>query len=265
MTSTAFDLDAPTLRRRFAIIGALVVRDLMSRFGRNSLGFVWTVLEPMILTAGVMILWSVLRASEFHGMPVAAFVLSGYMPLTLWRHMTNPMTHILRNNTSLLYHRVITHMDIVLARAVLEFFSTTAALCFVYFIVVTLGIVDPMDDPGLAMAGWLYTGWFYFGIGLFMAAFTELWEPAEKFIQPIQYLALPISGVFFLVDWVPGYGQRLLAWNPMVNCTEMFRAGFFGPTISTTYDAGYLTLCCMTTSFIGFVSLFYVRDHIRQS
>ena len=69
---------------RVSVISALIVRDLMSRFGRNSLGFVWTVMEPMILTAGVMLVWTAIRPPIYHGIPIIGFVLTGYMPLTLW-------------------------------------------------------------------------------------------------------------------------------------------------------------------------------------
>ena len=46
---------------RVSVIRALMIRDLMVRFGRYHLGFVWTVLEPMILTAGVMLLYDLYR------------------------------------------------------------------------------------------------------------------------------------------------------------------------------------------------------------
>ena len=99
------------------VIRALITRDLMTRFGRNNLGFVWTVVEPMILCTGVMILWSLIRAPMYHGVPVIVFVLTGYMPLTMWRHTTNPLIRLLRNNGALLYHRPISHADLIVARA----------------------------------------------------------------------------------------------------------------------------------------------------
>jgi capsular polysaccharide transport system permease protein len=88
------------LATRVDVITALIVRDMMVRFGRHHLGFVWTVLEPMILTAGVMLIWSLIKEPIIHGIPVIVFVLTGYMPLTLWRHLTNPMVKIFRANAA---------------------------------------------------------------------------------------------------------------------------------------------------------------------
>jgi hypothetical protein len=93
--------------------------------------------------------------------------------------------------------------------------SSTLALVLIYFVTVSLGIVEPIQDWPLALAGWLYTGWLYGGVALLASAWTEYWEPAEKFIQPGQYLAMPLSGTFFLVDWMPAGAQHALLLNPV--------------------------------------------------
>ena len=251
------------------VIRTLIIRDLMTRFGRNNLGFVWTILEPMILATGVMIVWSLIRAPVFHGIPIITFVITGYMPLTMWRHVTNPLIRLLRNNASLLYHRPISHADLILARLALEVLSTTAALLIVCFVVASSGVLEPLgasftvNDPALALAAWLYTAWFFTGVGLLQCVWTETWEPAEKFIMPSQYLMLPISGCFFMVDWMPGYAQKLLLLNPMVHCFEMFRAGFFGPGVTTHYDVGYLTLWSLALTLLGAGAVYRVRDRIQ--
>jgi capsular polysaccharide transport system permease protein len=253
------------ISRHLNIMRALIIRDLMVRFGRHHLGFVWTILEPMILCSGVMVLWSFIHEPIIRGVPVLMFVLTGYMPLTLWRHMTNPMARLLRGNIGLLYHRPLTHGHILLARSILEFLSATTALLVIYFMGIATGLATPVQDPGLAMAAWLLGGWYFGAQGLAIAAWTEYWEPAEKFIQPSQYLLLPLSGVFFLVDWMPDYAQKLLLYNPSVHVLEMFRAGFLGEAITTHYDVHYLVVCNIVMSMIGAAAAFNVRDHVQVS
>jgi capsular polysaccharide transport system permease protein len=251
------------VRQHFSVFQALIIRDLMARFGRHHLGFLWTVLEPMILCAGVMIIWSMIKEPIVHGIPLLAFVLTGYMPLTLWRHMTNPLTRMLRNNSSILYHRPISHVDIMLARAILEFFSTTSALLVIYFVLVTTDLIEPAADPGITLAAWLFTAWYFGAMGVIISAWTEYWEPAEKFILPAQYLQLPISGVFFMVDWMPDYAQKLLLMNPSVHCFEMFRGGFLGPSFATHYDTWYLVAWCLGLTIAAAAALYHVRDRIQ--
>jgi capsular polysaccharide transport system permease protein len=251
------------VRVHINVLRALIIRDLMGRFGRNHLGFVWTVLEPMILCTGVMIIWSLIRPSVEHGIPIVAFVFTLYMPLTLWRHLTGPLARILRHNSGMLYHRPITHTHILLARCVLEFLSTSAALLIIYFVLVSTGLVEPIKDPSLVLAGWLFTGWYFGAQGVLISAWTEIWEPAEKFIGPMNYLQLPLSGAFVLVDWLPHFAQKLMLLNPSVHCWEIYRAGFFGEEITTHYDMGYLTGWCLFLTALAAAAMYHVRDRIQ--
>jgi capsular polysaccharide transport system permease protein len=251
------------IRTHVDTLSALIIRDMMVRFGRHHLGFVWTILEPMILCTGVMVIWSAIKEPIIHGVPILTFVMTGYMPLTLWRHVTSPMAKILRNHSSLLFHRPILHWHIMLARAILEFFSTTAALLVIYFVVVSIGLVEPIADVGLALSAWLFTGWYFGAMGLLIGAGTEYWEPAEKFIQPAQYLQLPLSGVFFMVDWLPAYAQKLLLLNPSVHCFEMFRAGFLGDGTPTHYSPWYLAAASIGMTIAAASAIYHVRDRIQ--
>ena len=253
------------LRRHVNVLQAMIIRDLMGRFGRQNLGFVWTVLEQMILCTGVMVVWSFIHAGTMKGVPIVAFVLTGYMPLTLWRHLTNPMSRILHNNVSLLYHRPVSHAHILAARLLLEFFSTSAALLVIYFVVTATGMIEPAEDPGLVLAAWLLGGWYFAAMGLVIGAWTEYWEPAEKFLMPAQYLQLPVSGIFYMVDWMPHYAQQLLMLNPTISFVEMFRAGMFGEAVTTYYDPAYLAACSAAMTIAGVVVTYRVRDHIETN
>ena len=252
------------ISRQAEIIYALIVRDMMVRFGRQNLGFVWAILEPMILTTGVMLIWSLIKEPIVHGVPVIAFVMTGYLPLTLNRHMSNSTLGLLRGSSSLLYHAPISHVSIVAARLILEFLASTVALMVIYFIVVSTGMIPPAVNPGLAMAAWLLIAWHFSMIGILQGILVMYWEPLEKFIQPYQYLQLPVSGVFFMVEWMPTYAQKLLLWNPTVHCYEMFRAGFFGEEIVTHYDVGFLVTVTIGLTMAASYSLLHVRGHVTD-
>lgn len=251
------------LRGHLNVLQALIIRDLVTRFGRRHLGFVWTILEPMILCTGVMFIWSFIHAPFIHGMSVVELVFTGYMPLTLWRHMTNPQALILHKNINLLYHRPISHAHIMLARSFLEFLSTTGAALVIYFMLTAVDLIEPIEHPDLVLAGWLYTGWYYGAMGLLIGALTEYWEIAEKFIQPFNYLMLPLSGVFFMVDWMPSYAQKLLLLNPSIHCFEIIRAGFAGEAFTTHYDVAYLTASSVAMTIFGAIAVYHVRDSVE--
>ncbi|MGE0769138.1 MAG: ABC transporter permease [Hyphomicrobiaceae bacterium] len=255
------------LRRGLAvqsrIITALVVRDMMMRYGRANIGFLWVVLEPMILTVGVMAMWSLIKSPYEHGLQIVTIVLTGYMPLTLYRHITNLGPFALRRNVTLLYHRHISFIDVIVSRAVLEFAGTTTALVVVYITLALTGVVSMIEDIGFVVLAWLLMASLSFGLACVFAVATEYSETTERFIQPFQYLMLPISGTFFMVEWLPKRAQDLVWYNPTVHCFEMFRAGFFGQSVITHFTWWYPLLWAVILTTIGISMLEGVRDRIH--
>lgn len=254
----AFGLE--TQRR---VLGALIVRDMMQRYGRANIGFLWVVLEPMILTAGVMVLWSSIKPPYEHGLRVVAIVLTGYMPLTLFRHITNPAVFIYRRSIQLLYHRHISFIDVLLAKVALEFIGTTTALLIVYSILLLAGLVSPIVDPTLVLSGWLAMASISCGVASVVAILTELSEAAERFVPAFQYLLLPISGAFYMVEWLPKNAQDIIWYIPLVHCFEMFRAGFFGDEVTTHWTWWYPLVWGLVLFAVGLSAIERARERIH--
>ena len=221
------------------VLGALMVRHLIEEFGRSNVGFLWIVITPLLLCSGVLVVRSLIMNPIDHGVSLIAIILSGYLPLTLFRHLTNGGVFLLRRNAGLLYHRHVTLLDTLLAMVGLETIACTVAFVLVYWVLLMLGLVDPIADYGLVASGWLAMAFLSAGIGASFAVLTEIYERSDRFIQPAQYLILPVCGFMFMVDWLPLYVQKLAWWMPTVHCYEMIRAGMFGNGIVTHYDIWY--------------------------
>ncbi len=243
-------------------IRALIVRDMMLRYGRNNIGFLWVVLEPMVLTASVLLLFSQVKSSHEHGTHVLSMVLTGYMPLTMWRHVTNQGVHMLRRSYSILYHRNVTVLDVFLARICLEGISTSAALTAVYALLWVGDIVDTIAKPGHLIAAWILLWWLSSSVALVLAVITEVSETSERFVQPVMYIMVPTSGIFFMVDWLPAQAQKVIVYNPLNSCIELFRDGFFGDTVNTHYILAVPIVFSFVLTWIGLVFLQHARDRM---
>lgn len=255
--------DALTLRDRLRIYDALIVREMMMRYGRGNVGFLWVLLEPMLLTVGVLFLWTMIKGDTDKGVPVVALVLTGYMMLTLWRHLTGASVFMFRRNSSLLYHRNITLFQVFLSRMMLEFISTTAALIVVTSVLLGLELSEPISDVGLMLTAWFLMFFFGLSSALVICSITEISEVWEKFIQPFQYLMIPLSGTFFLVDWFPTDIQWYLLLNPMVHCNEIFRAGYIGESVIFHYTIWYPLAYTAVVFLVGLLLLEYTRKNVH--
>ncbi len=251
------------LRVQARALRALMIRELMMRYGRANIGFSWLIFEPMILCAGVIGLRWFINAHEERGIPLVALLLSGYMPLTLLRHLMSKSVFIFRRNVGMLYHRNLTVLDIFMMTMALEFVGCTIAYIVNYSALVLIGALDPIRDYGLVIQGWLLMGFLSVGIGAAMAVVTEQYEAAEQFVQPIQYLIMPISGFMYMADWLPEYARNIALYIPMLHCFEITRHGFFGEAIPTHYSVFYPILFGIVLLTIFLPRFEKMRDMIQ--
>jgi capsular polysaccharide transport system permease protein len=253
------------LRKRIGIqirvISALMIRNIVSRYGRGNMGFLWMIIEPMFLVTGVIVMWSVLHADGTHGVPIVTFVLTGYMPLTLWRHTSN-YARVMSGNYGLLYHRQISVLDVVIARTLTELVSVTAASVIVYFMLLSAGYITWIAHPSMVLLGWFLMAWFGFANGCLTAGLSEKTEVIENLIQPIQYLILPVSGCFYMVSWLPESVRHLALLVPLPNIYEIFRYGFIGDQMKAYYSIPYVIAWCVVFTFLGVWSMVSARKNL---
>jgi capsular polysaccharide transport system permease protein len=227
------------LKIQTRVLHALIIRAMMSRYGRKNIGFLWLMLEPMLLCAGVIALRWLTQAHEERGVSLVSVVLSGYMPLTLWRHFTGKSTFIIRDSIGMLYHRQLTILDMFLMTMILEFMGCTLASIINYNALRVMGAIEPIQDYGYVIEGWCLMAILAMGVGSAIAVLVEKYEAGERFIGPLQYCLLPLCGCFYMVYWLPERWQNLALYIPMVHCFEIIRRGFFGETVPTHYTATY--------------------------
>lgn len=234
-----------SLSLQLRVIGALLMREIITRYGRSNLGFLWLLLEPIIFTLGVVVLWTTFHDRVGFKVEVVPFAVTGYSSLLLWRICSFRGIKSIEPNRSLLHHRQVLVQDIFYARMLLDVAGVTASFLLLIAVMMGMGLMHFPADPLLLISGWMLMSWFSACLGIILGCLSEHSELVERFWHPISYFMLPISGVFFMVDWLPYALQQLVMWVPMVHPIEMMRGGYWGSTIVTHYDMGYIVLVCL--------------------
>jgi capsular polysaccharide transport system permease protein len=251
------------IKTTLRIIHALVLREIMTRFGREHLGFLWLVLEPLLLTTLVMIGMTILNGTTKNDVTIVQLVLTGYSMASLWRHIIGRFLHCFRHNAGLMFHRNVKPMDTILGRFFLETTGTLISFFVAYITLYLLDLIGPIKDLTLLLGAWYLLALFSFAAAVCIAALCELWEPLEKFVQPMLYVTLPLTGVFYLVSWMPSQYHHVLLLSPMVNTMEMFRSGMIGPTIQTYYNVEFVIYVTIFLAAFGLLLMRKAEAHIK--
>jgi capsular polysaccharide transport system permease protein len=258
-STTASLLHGLAIQRR--VLHALLMREIITRFGRENLGVLWLIGEPMIFTIGVATLWTAIGLHHGSPIPIVAFAVTGYSSVLMWRNSASQASSAVAQNKPLLFHRNVQVMDVLLTRIVLEIGGATASFIVLSLLFIFVGWMPPPVDLLLVLSGWLMLAWFGASLGLLIGAGTAFTAIVERVWPPAAYLLFPLSGAAFMVDWLPVEMQKLVLLLPMVHGTEMLRAGYFGNVVPTHYDVGYMASCCLILSLAG---LYLVRQAGRR-
>ncbi len=218
------------------------MREVLTRYGRHNIGFLWIFVEPMMFTLGVTALWNVTQSYHGSSLPITAFAVTGYSTVLLWRNMPSRCVMAIEPNLSLLYHRQVKVIDIYLSRLMLEGAGASTSFLLLSVIFFLIGWMAPPEDILSVLFGWFLLAWFGMALAMYIGALSEQYEMVEKIWHPLAYLSFPLSGAAFVVDSLPKDAQNFLSWVPMVNATEFLREGFFGSHYIGHYDLNYLII-----------------------
>lgn len=240
---------------QWRVVHALLMREIMTRFGRHNIGFLWLFVEPMLFTLGVTALWTATKSVHGSDLPISAFALTGYSSVLLWRNMPSRCIGAIEPNLSLMYHRNVKVIDIFFARLLLEASGATISFVILSIIFCAIGWMNPPEDVLKVFWGWTMLTWFGMSLALFLGALSQEYELVEKLWHPAAYLLFPLSGAAFLVDSLPEQFQRIILYLPMVHAVEYVRDGYFGSHIRTHYDMVYMGLFCAGLSLLAFAQV----------
>jgi capsular polysaccharide transport system permease protein len=244
-----------SFRTQLRVIGALLMREILTRYGRKNIGFLWLFIDPMIFSLSIAFVWTQIHLRHFQTIPVFAFVLVSYSTVALWRRTTSVCMSAIEPNKSLLYHRHITVLDFYISRSLLEDAGSTMAFVMLVLFFAMVGMMPLPVDPLQVAAGWFLLAWFGFGLALTVGSVVHRVPLIQKAWRPLSLILFLCSAVVFPMDAAPAQAREILLWLPLVSGIEYLREGYFGPVISYYYDVFYMVACNLILTIAGLISV----------
>jgi ABC-2 type transport system permease protein len=211
------------LRNR-RVLFLLVARDLKVRYAGSLLGYVWTVLDPL-LVAGVY--WFVFtkvfsRASLAPGVPYIVFLLAALLP---WNWSSGVLTEATRALTreSKLVRSTSTPRETWVLRAVLskgmEFLFSIPVLA-AFMLVLRVPVSPRVVFLPFAV---LLLGLLLVGLSLLIAPLAVLFSDVERVIRIVLRLLFYASPVIYAVRHVPADVAWVYTLNPFAGILDLIR------------------------------------------
>ncbi len=235
-------------------IAAMVLREMVTTYGRSPGGYVWAILEPAAGIALLTLIFSVGFRTPPLGTNFALFYASGMLPFLMYSDITNKLGQTVQFSRSLLSYPRVTFVDALVARFLLN--ASTHML--VHFAV--LGFIvfyqrpETTFDFSIILQAYLMAFAIAIGFGTlnsFLTLAYPLWQTAWAILSRPMFL---ISGIFFLFEAVPQPYSDYLWYNPLVHVIGLMRDGFYPfyrpDHISFVYPLALSATACISGLFL---------------
>ncbi len=234
------------------VINALILRETKTRYGEHKLGFLWALLEPMIMVAVFVGIFSNMRNDSPSGMPLVPFMLAGIVPFTLFRDPMTQMQAAISQNRQLFAFPQVTTFDVIAARGILEVVILTGVFAFLVSMAYLAGYEIRIERPLGVLAACALLAMMGVGLGFMFASISPI-LPSIKQISSA-FLGRPLflsSGLFFTAESIPAPMRDLLLYNPLMHMLELLRSAFFYQFESPYGSWYYATVWAVCTLAVG--------------
>jgi ABC-2 type transport system permease protein len=234
-----------------SVLWTLVVRDLRVRYSRSVLGYVWTVLDPLLMSLIYFLVFVyIFKRGDVGHQPYFLFLVVG---LLSWQWFSGAITDTSRaliqeaklvRSTNL--PREIWVLRVVVSKGIEYLLSLPVLVAFTVIYLVR-------GDTHLN--GWLFMlplavvvqALLLSGIGLLLAPVTALVTDMQRVIRIIMRMLFYATPVIYAGHVVPEPYDKITWLNPMTGILEMMRAGFFSHQGSQAIVWGAIAASVVTT------------------
>ncbi|MDL9980332.1 ABC transporter permease [Microbacterium sp. ASV49] len=234
MTS-ATTVGEPGSPRRYAhALWLLSARDLKVRYSTSALGYLWSILDPLVMS---IIYWfvftQVFHRGDIGEQPYIVFLLTALLPWVWFNAAVSDFTTAFNKDARLVRSTAIPRSiwvnRIVLSKGIEFVFSIPVLLIFAIFTGAHLTWLALLFPVAI-----LLQTVFLVGLGLLIAPLCVLWKDLERTTRLILRALFYVSPIIYGMYNLPGAFKTIAAFNPLSGIFTLYRVAFFPKQWDTT-------------------------------
>jgi ABC-type polysaccharide/polyol phosphate export permease len=202
------------------LVWYMVVRDLKVRYRRSTIGFLWTMLQPLLTMAVLAVVFSAIFRFEIRNFPV--YALSGILFWNFFSQSIVTAMNSLRANSGLLVRLPIPKVVFPVAAVASGLLNLAFALVPLLAILLATGHALRPALLFLPVSIALVAA-FTLGAGLLLSPLAAFFSDVVELVGVLMMLAFYLTPVFYPKDIIPADYLWLVRFNPLRSLLEVFR------------------------------------------
>lgn len=253
------------LIRKRDVLGAVILRDMRTRFFNHGLGFIIVPLWPLVHMGALIII----HAAAGHGAPpygesTALFYATGLVPTLTFMYVSRYMGFSLVMNRAMLAFPVVKALDVMVGRAFLEVIAACITLTLMLTILWATGQNPWPYDIESAVCAYMAIILLGFGCGILVGVASMFFPFFVTIWQLTLILFYVSSGTMFVASNLPDSLSIPLSYSPVTECVEWMRTAFYESYSDKLVHPEYILSFGMVTLCLGLtIERFFRRQMLE--
>ncbi|NBF09331.1 ABC transporter permease [Pseudomonas sp. Fl4BN1] len=210
------------------ILYQLVTQQLILRYRRTTLGYLWTLINPLLMMSIMAIVFSTLFKSDLKSF--AVFLFAGMIPWTFFNSVVVQAGSSFISNEGLI--RKIYLPKIIFPASICFALLIDSALSFVaLFSIVIISGGSLTWTAFFIPAAFILLFFFAFGIALIMSVLTVYFRDIQHVVVIAMQGMFFLSPILYKKDLLTGSIGWIVALNPFNPFIDLFRAPLYEATL----------------------------------
>jgi len=219
-----------TPRRYLHSLWLLSARDLKVRYATSWLGYLWSVLDPLVMSGIYWFVFTVVFHRDSVGEePYIVFLISGLLAWVWFNAAVTDFTRAFNKDAKLVRSTAIPRSiwvnRIVLSKGLEFLFALPVLVLFAVFAGAEVNWAILLFPLGVLLQAVLLVG-----LGLLVAPLCVLFTDLERTTRLILRALFYGSPVIYGLADLPGGLTSVMAFNPLAGIFTLYRVGFFPET-----------------------------------
>nr|WP_198425892.1 ABC transporter permease [Microbacterium ureisolvens] len=209
----------------------LSARDLKVRYSTSALGYLWSILDPLVMSAIYWFVFTQVFERTVGHEPYIVFLITALLPWVWFNSAVSDFTRAFNKDARLVRSTAIPRSiwvnRIILSKGI-EFLCSIPVVAF--FVVLSQFSATPAQlNWGLLWVpvAIVMQSVLLVGLGLLIAPLCVLWSDLERTTKLVLRALFYASPVIYGVEDLPGVFETLVAFNPLAGIFALYRVGFF--------------------------------------
>ena len=211
---------AAQFRQYKPLMHELVVRDLKVKYRRSFLGYVWSLLNPLLMMTVMSIVFSYMFRFDIPNYPL--YLICGQTLWTFFNESTNMAMHSVLQNGSLIRKVYIPKYIFPISRVLSSFVTMGFSLVSI-LIVMIVTRVSLSVHMLLIPIPLLFLLIFCMGMGMILSALSVYFRDIVHLYSVLTMAWMYVTPIFYPASALPEEVAQFLVLNPMYNFITFFR------------------------------------------